>query len=232
MSKSFKQTYNNTGFYFLILFACVFLAFFNTYFKIFPGFKSSIKSANVIHFHALVSFLWMVLLIAQPILIKYKKVALHRTLGKLTYVLAPLIIGSFIALMYVKYAEGDMNKWPLVNIVYYFYFQILHTIFFTAFYTLAIINKYRHNISLHSGYMVATGLIFINPVMRRFFYNGLGTSFPTAETIALILTDIATILLLLSARKHNTNYKFYFIILMLFALYQIPMVKLMYFYHP
>ena len=230
--KKINSIYSNTGFFFLVLFAFIFLAFYKSYFSIFPDFKANIKSATVIHFHAMVSFTWVVLLILQPLLIRYKKYSWHRAVGKFTYLLAPLLIFSFLALMYVKYKEADMSKVPVLEVIYNFYFQILHTVFFTTFYILGVINKHRKNISLHSGYMIATGLIFINPIMRRVFFNGFGTSFTVAETIALILTDAATILLLVIAMKHKTNYKYYFIILMLFALYQIPMFALMYIFFP
>ncbi|MBY0481454.1 MAG: hypothetical protein K2Q21_08870 [Chitinophagaceae bacterium] len=232
MKTTYKSIYTSTGYFFLLLFALVFFAFYKTYFTVFPANKSSIKSEGIIHFHALVSILWVILLVAQPLLIRYKKYSLHRAIGRFTYLLAPLIIGSFIALMYVKYHEVSMSTWKLNDIVYYFYFQILHTIFFITFYTLSIINRYKGNISLHSGYMIATGLIFINPITRRVFFNAAGTSFTVAETIALILTDISLIALMLLAKKNNTNYKLYYLILMMFMLYQVPMFALMYVFFP
>lgn len=226
------DAYKYTGYFFLALFAFIFFAFYKTYFSNFPNFKSSIKSAFLIHFHAVISFLWVVLLVAQPILIQRKKYHLHKMLGKITYLLVPLILGSFVALMYVKYFDEKMSEWPLKEIIYYFYFQILHTVFFSVFYFLAIYYKYQKKILLHGGFMIATGLIFINPIMRRVLFNGMNLSFPVAETVALAITDIAVIWLMLSARRNNAPYRFYYVILMMFTIYQVPMLALLYGYRP
>jgi len=229
-SKSNAMPFGAAGYFFLALFGLMIVGFFKTYFSTFPGYVASVKSATVIHFHAAVAMLWVVLLVVQPLLIRYRQYAAHRLLGRLTFVLVPLIIGSLIALIYTKYQEGHMWEWNTFDLVLNFYFQVLHTVFFLAFYTLALVNK--RNVALHGGYMIATGLIFINPIMRRVFNNAFSTSFTLAETIAILLTDFAIVALLFYAKRRNLNYKFYYFIISMFMLYHLPMLALIHIFYP
>jgi hypothetical protein len=50
------------------------------------------------------------LLIVQPFLIRYRKLALHRLLGKFTYILAPLIILSFVGMMIKQIGEAKAQN--------------------------------------------------------------------------------------------------------------------------
>jgi hypothetical protein len=230
MEKEYKNQYNNAGYFFIILIVFVFIGFYKTYFGMFPRFKASITNANVVHFHAAVLSIWLILLVVQPMLIRYRKMRVHRLLGKFSYFLVPLIIGSFIALVYTHYVETHMQKMPLSDVLENFYFQIIHTILFSVFYILALVNK--RNTALHAGYMIATGLIFINPSLKRVFLNGFNCSFTVSETIALLFTDVVIIALLLFAKRKNINYKLYYIILCMFLVYQIPMFLIMYYFYP
>jgi hypothetical protein len=232
MSKTGRNIYNNSAWFFLLLFGLVFIGFYKSYFSIFPNYQASVKSSTVIHFHAAVTFLWVVLLFVQPFLIRYKKYRLHKLIGKGTYVLAPLIFLSFVGLIGSKYQEANMRTWPIGEVLGYFYFQLLHTIFFATFYILAVYYRYKGKISLHSGYMIGTGLIFINPIVRRVFFNAAGLSFTISETIALFLTDAALVTMYLLAKKYNMNNRYCYTIMMMFAIYQVPMCALIYYYRP
>lgn len=232
MQKTVKanSSYGKAGYFFLALLLCIPIAFYKTYFSIFPRFSAGVQNSFIIHFHATVSFLWLALLIVQPLLIRYRKVRIHRFIGRLTYVLAPLLVLSFIGLMVIFYRERGMSAQPFVEVLQHFYFQIVHTVIFSTFYVLAVVN--RKNTGRHAGYMIATGLIFINPTLRRVFNNGFHLSFTVAETIALLVTDLAVISLLLFARRRNLNYKLYYIVLATFLVYQIPMFYMIYVLYP
>src|SRR4051794_32708334 len=107
--------YKNVGYFFLILFAFVIIGFFKTYFGLFPYFDD--HTTILVHFHATVLTLWVILLIVQSLLIGYKKFAIHRLLGKLTYILVPLIIFSFIGMMNKQYNEEMVQKIPRGEII-------------------------------------------------------------------------------------------------------------------
>jgi hypothetical protein len=54
------------------------------------------------HVHAIMLSLWILVLIIQPILIRKKKLAVHRLIGKFTYVLFPLMIFVGISINLTK----------------------------------------------------------------------------------------------------------------------------------
>ena len=52
-----------------------------------------------VHFHGVTGLAWILLLIAQSMLASRRRFDLHRRLGKVTYVLAPLVLlGGFMVL--------------------------------------------------------------------------------------------------------------------------------------
>ena len=89
-----EKAYRNLGYYFLLLIPLIFIGFYKTYFIQFPSFKENITSW--MHIHAMIATLWIIMLIVQPLLIRNKKFKQHRLVGKISYVVFPLLILSFI----------------------------------------------------------------------------------------------------------------------------------------
>lgn len=222
--------YKYAAYFFFLLFLAALLGFWKSYISIFPEFITFVKNPKVIHFHTFVVVIWVILLFVQPVLIRLKKYNIHRFLGKLTYFLVPLIVGSFLALMYTSYYEFNLEDRTLYELGIFFYFQAMHTIFFTVFYILAVINK--RNVAVHAGYMISTGLIFINPILRRVFMNAFNMSFTVSETIAIVVTDLAIVGLIIYAKRKNLNYKLYYIVFGMFMVYHIRMLLMIYIWNP
>lgn len=214
------KVYRNVGYFFLVLLAFVIAGFFKTYFGFIPKFPST--TTRVIHFHALVLSSWVLLLILQPLLIRYKKVKLHRLVGRTTYVLAPLIVASFIALMVKHYYDQQMETWTFRARFAEYYFQGIHTLQFTLFYLLAL--RYKKHAMLHGGYMIATGFIFINPSLLRVFLLLFAVPYPWAQTFTSIVTDGVILALLFFIRSKGLDYRFVLVVLATFLLYDIPML--------
>jgi hypothetical protein len=121
----------------------VFAGFYTSYFSVFLEAKPSI-----IHIHFTLMVLWIAMLITQPFLIKYKKLTIHRTLGKISYVLVPLVlISAFFMIRYSYYnlvdglqqkaAQGRINlQWPRYYnrllltkpLLFFIFFGLLHFI--------------------------------------------------------------------------------------------------------
>lgn len=232
MEKQFRPgaSYGKAGYFFLAFIILILFGFYKSYIGIFPSFKATVHDHAMIHFHAALSMLWVILLIVQPLLIHFKKVRIHRLIGKMTYVVAPLLIFSFIGLIISYWKQENVSTWPFFEIALHYYFQVMHIIFFTTFYILAVIN--RKKTARHAAFMIGTGLIFINPIVRRVFSNAFGYSFTVAETIALAVTDIALVSLLIYAKRRNLNHKIYYLIMAMFVFYQVPMFLILYYFFP
>lgn len=180
-----KIKFDKSGYYFIGLIVLVFLGFWPSYFAKFAN--GTNKYPFYFHFHATMMSLWMLALIIQPVLIRKKRLALHRAIGKLSYLIMPLLFISVILLTH--YQMGDH-----VEVVNNEKFYGPHLII--PFKDLLIIGiayfiaiRYRHNVNIHARAMVATGIVFIEPALVRFLLYAV---FPDNGLIA-ILTTIAIV---------------------------------------
>lgn len=153
------DSYLNTKVYFafILFLIAVIIAFWRSYFSIL-----SFQPTVLNHLHGLSMTLWVLLLIIQPLLIKYNLKSIHRTIGKFSYLLFPFILVSILLLL-----KHNMEGVRLDN-DFIFSFQALVFISALAFgllYFLAIKNKARSDI--HARYMVSTLFPIITPVTDR-----------------------------------------------------------------
>src|SRR5215204_2209516 len=177
-----KLRFEIFGYYFIGLFLFVFLAFWPSYFSKF--FYGTANFSNYFHVHVIFASLWIVTLIVHPILIQKKRLQLHRTIGKLTYILFPLLCLSILLLAHSRHQIDEKN----LDLRLFVTFGNL-TIFITA-YWIAI--RYRHKYHIHARAMIVTGLAFIDPTFARFISHVLHLGFPT-----YYLWTIATLYLIL-----------------------------------
>ncbi|MGZ8551600.1 MAG: hypothetical protein ACXWV2_13100 [Chitinophagaceae bacterium] len=202
--------YHNLGYWFLSLIVLVFAGFYTTYFSVFFQPRPA-----VIHIHFTLMALWIAMLITQPFLIKYKKRSLHRLVGKISYVLVPLVLlFSFLMIRvgYYRYVnelqeqvakglnhftDAEILKLAADGPIAIFYFS-----WFALFYILAIIN--RRKSSVHARYMVATALTLLGPTVDRIIMIPLQTEnigFIPAYVIAFLIADIVLVILLIKDYK-------------------------------
>ncbi len=192
-----KFYYHNLGYWFLLFVVLVAAAFYTTYFiRIFE------PTPATIHIHFVLMALWLMMLIAQPFLIKYKKLKWHRLLGKISYVLVPLLLFvSFLLIRNGYYRDLDsLNQKVAAGLQHYSQEEILKRIasmpiglfyffWFIIFYSLAIRN--RRTSSKHARYMLATALTLTGPTVDRI----LGIHFHL-ETIGGVSSFIVSFLLI------------------------------------
>ncbi len=152
--------YRNAVFYFLGLLLILVGGFWSSYFSKLGG---DISFGQ--HFHAISMLLWMFLLIAQAWFIRSGRRPVHRTVGKLSFLLAPAVIVSGaivtldnIARKEIPYSQSDLSI---------FWFSFFLVIMFALVYSLAI--YHRKNMHLHQRYMASTALVFLVPGLARLF---------------------------------------------------------------
>ena len=206
-----EKAYKKIAYLFVIILIIVILGFYRTYFGLFPDFEDV---SVIVHFHAITLSIWSLLIIVQPILIHYKKVRVHRLLGKLSYGLVPLIIYSTLALARSKFFEkqGDMTlEDNLANL----FLPFSHVLLFTIFYALAIVNKRKSFI--HMRYMIAASFVALAPAISRVNFNWTGIQFRTL-TFSYIIVDLLLVGLIAYDIFNKKTYKAYFIALTLFII--------------
>jgi hypothetical protein len=210
------NVYHNLGYWFLSLIVLVFAGFYTTYFSVLFQPRPAI-----IHIHFTLMVLWIAVLITQPFLIKYKKWAVHRLIGKISYVLVPLVLFFsylLIRMGYYRYfnelhqqASQGLNHFTDAEIlkkaadgpIAIFYF-----VWFALFYILAIIN--RRQSSVHARYMLATALTLLGPTVDRIIvldFKVENIGYIPAYAISFLIADIVLSILLLKDFKNKRPVK-------------------------
>ncbi len=200
-------SYTNLGYGMLMLLGLSFVSFAPAYFIVLPA-----SLPGIMHTHAVLMYGWMAILIAQPFLIKKKKYSLHKSIGKITYGLVPLLLISGFAMIRYAYARDlavipqealeagnvmlpeqvvhQARVYSGLGLYYFFSFLI--------FYPLAIF--YRRDPNTHAKYMIATSLAVVGPIVDRILFNSfhffkLNAGFPL-EYVSFALIDLVMIVLL------------------------------------
>lgn len=193
-----EKSYKRLGYFFLLLIPLVFAGFYKTYIVQFPTFEK-IKY-NSIHVHAGIAVVWVTLLITQPFLIAGKKFAWHRKLGKLSYVVFPLLILSFIPRV-IGLLHSDAPR--------YAFFAIGDGTLLILFYCLAIV--YRRKSSYHMRYMIAAAEVLLGPTVGRILQNILGFSDLATQNIQFAIIQLILIALVVFDIRQGKKYQPYLV---------------------
>jgi hypothetical protein len=205
--------YPNAGWWFLLLIPLVMIAFYPNYFAVFFQ-----PAASIVHIHFALMAVWVAVLIVQPFLFKYKKLSLHRKIGRATYILVPLLLAStFLMIRFTYYRflaspqgiaitnRADLLKTAATYMtITFLYFTLL-----ALFYVLAIVN--RRKAAVHARYMVATALTLLGPTVDRIVFAifkapKIGGFLPI-EAIAFLVADAILLYLLLKDYRAGRSVK-------------------------
>jgi hypothetical protein len=210
-----EKQYKNLGYYFLILLVFVALGFYYPYFSLFPEFKSV---TIIIHIHAIALFLWLVILMVQPLLIRYQKYEAHKKLGKFTYFLLPVVIFSMVGVIRQGYLEGIAEKMTSTQSLKAQFTNIAGIFSFLIYYSMAILNILKGNVGLHMRYMICLFLEFVPPTFGRTLGYWLNMRQIYTYSIALFLSAVILILLIRSDKKRNLDYSPYVVALTIYVI--------------
>lgn len=193
---SSKINFNKADYYFIIFLAIILLGFWDRYFsQLLAGLSDN---ANYFHFHGIMALIWIAMLIVQPILIRRKKFELHRLIGKLSFIVMPLLI---ISLLMVTHYLGILTNSELNFIDVTIGNNVGGGIgIILLFYVIAMWN--RHDVNIHARAMIATVIPFIDPALARLLlglFPHIPPTFITPITFSSI--SILLIILILAERK-------------------------------
>ena len=178
------------------------IGFYKTYISHFPKFEDYINPrrglihfTSIIHFHGMMMMGWLLMLLVQPILILKGKMKLHRLAGRLSYVLAPLVLLSMYLVTYSSLHRESVQDGE-VAVARRVALDVPLIIFFVILYLLAIFST--HKPFLHSRFMCNTAFILISPALSRTFrayldFNREG-SIDMSKNIIVIVAGIITVI--------------------------------------
>ncbi len=209
-----ERNYRNLGFVFLLLIPLILIGFSSDYLA--KLFNSKQNVHFLIHLHFWVSAIWVILMIVQPLLIRFKRPRLHKQLGKFSYVLfvlfnltlIPFIIGV------TDYVLKGGSPTVMVS-------TLFNVVLVNVFFVLAMIH--RKNIALHMRYMIALALVFLFPPVGRIVMQNTQNLFLAAVHINYTLVNLILVGLILLDKTHQRSYRPYAIALVAFMLNQIAL---------
>ncbi len=192
--KADKILYPGISVWLLLLIPVILVGFYPTYLAKLPG-----SMDVIIHIHTFFMSCWLVLAITQPILVRRKKIRWHRTLGKISYVIMPLVLFSGYLVIRFSYQAridraggGVVDAATLAFIKTDMYIPIIYLAWLAVFYTLAVI--WRRRMIFHATFMFAAILTMLGPSVDRILmqlYQYFDREFDFfAETFVFILIDI------------------------------------------
>ncbi|HEU0098721.1 MAG TPA: hypothetical protein VFQ67_08080 [Allosphingosinicella sp.] len=178
------------------------------------------SSGGFTHLHAAAATLWMLMLIAQSWAIDRRRVALHRALGKASYVLAPLLVLSVLLLAHHRIATAPPPAFPIQT--YILYLQVSLAALFALSYALAI--AARRSVARHSRFMICTALTLVDPVVIRILFWIAPEPSWNYQWLTFGLTDLAFLVLIALERNNRAGRGVFPAMLAVFAVAQAPAV--------
>jgi hypothetical protein len=198
--------------YFAAYFALALVAFWPSYIS------RPAAYAPYTHLHAATASIWMILLIAQSWAIGARRVPLHRLLGKLSYILGPLLVVGVVLLAHSR-IQGISGEAYAIQ-TYILYLQLSLGLLFALSYALAIWS--RRSVARHSRFMVCTALTLVDPVLIRILFWIDPTPDWNYQWLTFGLTDLIFLILIWLERSSRAGRGVFPSMLAVFVLAQLP----------
>ena len=180
MQQIHTQEYTKASLLSLAILVVLTWGFYRTYIVFFPSFDGF---QPVHHFHGAILLLWIALLILQPLLMSRKKHHIHRMVGKVSFVLAPLVMLSIFLVSRVTYYNNLQILPAASDAIAIISLSIPAVFIFGILYGLAIANRRRTY--YHMRYMIGTGILMIGPGLGRVLIVNFGVQQELAVSITL-----------------------------------------------
>lgn len=197
-----EKGYKNIVYFFGVIVLVTFIGFYKKYFSLapdFPGLK------NIHHFHAILLTTWLALLIVQPLLIIKKKLSIHKTLGKASYLLAPIAFFSMLLAYHNQYLRFISEGQTETFVLSFVFSPMTDAIPFIIIYMLAILNK--RETPRHMRYMIATGVIIGGPGLGRIFMTWMNIDIFLAIQMVVLITLLTFISLIIYDRVKKKPFR-------------------------
>jgi hypothetical protein len=217
---NFTQSLFRNSFFFLLLIPVFAVwGFWVTYFTRPAGSVSFLE-----HLHGVALFGWLGLLVVQSLLVRTGHRSLHRAIGKLSWVMGPLIVVSTIWVANLRLNQRGMTPEGL----YIFGLQFFLIIAFAVFWLLAMLRRKRPDV--HARWMICTALTMLDPIFARILgINFIHVPFETGiiQYYTFALIDLILLALVLRDLKAPSRKDVFLPALVLFLVLQAAMLSVL-----
>jgi hypothetical protein len=169
--------FHRAGYAFVALVLLVIAGFWRSYF-------GTLSTAPAwFHIHGVLMMTWLALLVIQPFLVKKLRLEWHRRLGRISYVVFPLLVVSVLVMLHRGLQRFPDTRFTDIISV------IRDLVVLVTAYTVAIV--YRKEYAIHARAMTMTGIACIEPALGRL----VGTS-----VVAVVVLSLITLLVVFDRR--------------------------------
>ena len=169
-------------------------AFLVTFVSFWPSFFSAISNAaSHILIHGLCATAWMLLTVAQALLINSRLRNIHRKLGYVSITLAAIVVvsGLWVLKTMMLGDNGPATEGFALSLKF-FYLDVTGLALFCIFLGLAIRAARQRDIALHLRLIACTAIIPLEAVLERTYLYGTPSLVPNLD-VALIASEITLI---------------------------------------
>ena len=168
-----------------------------------------------VHAHVFFVALWMAALIAQPLLIRARRLDLHRAIGRTSFALAPLVGVSALLLAHSRFSR--MDDATFARSAFTLYLSMMATTAFLGSYALAVV--FRRHRAAHAAFMSGTAFALVDPIAVRliFFYTPAGEVHWIYDVIGIALVGSTLTILIVLSRNTPRARTAFVVLLVLFG---------------
>lgn len=152
--------YTKAHYYMLLLLPVTVLAFWPSYF----GMLSDAPAIH--HLHGITGTLWILLIAAQSYSIHSRKLKLHRQMGKLVFILTPVMVGAFALVTWLG-AQKSIGGHPFYEMFGHALLTGDAMLTFTTPLMVFLALQYRGNVKVHGALMISTVFGLLPPILAR-----------------------------------------------------------------
>ena len=211
------KNYRVSPFIFLILIVTAILAFWKSYFGIFNTLPET--ATFRIHAHASIMLLWLLMLLIQALLIRIKQYKIHKFIGRISFVIVPLLIWTGLVLIHEVFNRNPNNvPTEVARLNVYSFGQLVA---FLITWCLGIL--YRKRTEIHMRFMISTAFAAGTAIMFRVFFFWI-PRFNTIESALIgswISITLLLLILIISDWKKGIKKSVYWVVTILIALMNI-----------
>ena len=210
-----ERAYRNLGYVLVGLLPIFIAGFWIPYFSEIPHFDPSITTA--VHIHAVLLFCFLLLLIVQPLAIRYKAFSTHRILGKLSNILIPFALVFSVAMLWKEYHEHLSDGATAHMARNAEFLSAAQLLLFGALYGVSIASIRRRDVATHMRYMICITLVLLPAGLARTLGYWFHIRQSSSQTVCLVLIDALLLALISFDRRRRLAARPYILVLLAYV---------------
>jgi hypothetical protein len=207
-----ERAYRNLGYVLVVLLPIFIAGFWIPYLSEIPHFDQSITAA--VHIHAGLLFGFLILLVVQPLAIRYKAFSTHRILGKLSNILIPVALVFSVAMLWKEYHEHLADGATLEMARNAEFLSAVQLLLFGTLYGISIASIRQRDVATHMRYMICITLVLLPAGLARTMGYWFNIRQASSQTACLVLIDALLLVLIAFDWRRQLEARPYILVLL------------------